>query len=173
MSVVSLLGKYSSELVSADTATKDTLIVRPIFFSNSAMNQLSLKLVAWIPSGEKARKRQFLYQNMVEVYGPSFDDIERQNLLLNTDGMLTSKLSKLLQTALHAVSNDLKGVYGRVDTANKTYFIKQDTKNKPVRGSLVDENCGYLVFQDLHPWLIAFSVQDATENAQPDLLEQC
>jgi hypothetical protein len=173
MTVLTLLGKYSSELLSAEAATKNTLIVRPIFFSNSEMNQLSLKLVAWIPSEQKGRKKKFLYQNIVEVYGSSLDDTERQSLLLNTDDMLTSKLSKLLQTAMHVVSNDLKGIYDRVDRTNKTYFIKEGTQNKVVRGSLVEENCGYYVIQDLHSWLIAFPAQEATENYQSDLLEQC
>jgi hypothetical protein len=171
--VLTLLGKYGSEMLSPDTATKETLIVKPIFFSNSEMNQLSLKLLAWIPSEQKGKKKTFLYQNMVEIYGSSLDVTESQNLLLNTDDMLRSKLSKLLQTAMYVVSNDLKGIYGRVDRANKTYFIKEDTHNKVIRGSLVEEHCGYYVIQDLHSWLIAFPAQEPSANHQSDLHEQC
>lgn len=138
--------------------TEQTLVnIKPIFFSNDDMNVLSLSLLAWIgnrPSIQD-KKKAHSYRNLIQVHSPPISFVEFSDTLQDNPSPIQNILSKLLYTALNIVQNDLTGKYHSNDSAEKTFIIGNNGKNKIVRGRIVDQECGFNIIRNLHSWFIA------------------
>mgnify|MGYP001603384432 FL=1 len=53
-----LIGEHSSQIVSLENVGTDTVNIKPIFFSNSDMTELSVKSIVWLPLEERRNKRK-------------------------------------------------------------------------------------------------------------------
>ncbi len=169
----SLLTHFSeSEQTSADDP--HGVLLKPIFFSNADMNQLTLKLIAVVP-GEKSRKNRKgkpLYKNLIQVYGRILSEDEKNQLVSAETDDLTRTMSAMLESAIHVVQQDLSGQYAASKAAAKTFLVPRSGKSKVVRGKVVDEACGYKVVRDLRSWYVlietpAMESESATEKTTP------
>ncbi|WJG08158.1 hypothetical protein [Aliiglaciecola sp. LCG003] len=172
VSISSLVEQYRTNIVATDSITADTLMVKPIFLSNTEMNQLALKLVVWLPD-ENGGEKHLRYQNMIQIFGPKLTSEERDLMLQGDNSDIVNALSELLNTALHVVKKDLTGEYSEIDNPDQTFFIKQNNKIKVVRGSLVDEKCGFQIVQDLHSWYIGYPPEQINTPIKFDPISQC
>jgi len=157
-SIVESNAFYSSEPNQND---KKQVNVKPIFFSDSTMTNLSLKLVAWIdlPKSEKAKKakkpkKTKMYQNIIEVHAKPLTEKER-DLLLADSSNLTLHLQKLFNSAVLSVRRDVAGEYSS-PVPQQTLHILQGEKKKFVRGEILDKSCESVVVKNLRNWIIHY-----------------
>lgn len=164
-----LTPELKQDLVNDDQQAS-LLKVKPIFFSNAAMDQVSLKLVAWIPN-EKGRKHSLLYQNMIQIFGSTLTPQEQSRLLAIDDDFAQQTFATMLNTALNILKDDLSGQFRETPKMNKTFLVKQNNKNVVVRGTLIKQECDYQVIQNLHSWYVAFPKDNSSSDVT--LNEQC
>jgi len=173
--LIDLIGENSFQLVSLENAVSDTVKIKPIFFSNSDMTELSLKSIVWLPSQDKSkrRKQKFKYKNMIQVYSQRLNESQHKKLVNGDKGFLSEVLSSLLTTALYITKNELTGQYSKVKGPVQTFFIKDGSGEKVIRGSIVAEKCGYQIIQDIHSWFIAYPKPEVTAGINNDFTAQC
>ncbi|MCW8093155.1 hypothetical protein [Alteromonas sp. ASW11-130] len=153
----SLLTRFNESDSTAEKGSK-AVMLKPIFFSNAAMNQLSLKLIAVVPDekSEKSRKAKPLYQNLIQVYDRVLTDDEKTQLLSAETDELNQVLSGMLESAIYVIQQDLSGRYAKPKASAKTFLVPRSGKSKVVRGKVVEEACGYKVVRDLRSWYVLF-----------------
>lgn len=181
--LVELTGDLNLEdIMSAETrqsivpiADKNTVFVKPIFFSDERMRRLTLKLIAWIPkdiSKVPVKERDFRYQNMIQVYD-SLPKVDDSNLLDLTQVQLHKRYQSLLDLGLKIVINDVSGQYHLKDSKTQTFTIKYDDRNTVVRGKLAEHTCTHKIIKDLRNWFIAFPNHHQTSVTSSDLITSC
>ena len=144
---------YSSEL---NPDNKKLVNVKPIFFADSTMKNLSLKLVAWIdlPKSKKAKKAKKMYQNIIEVHAKPLTEDER-DVLLSDSSELTLRLQKLFNSAVMSVQRDVSGEYSS-PVAQQTLHILEGKKKEFVRGEVLEKSCESVVVNNLRNWIIHY-----------------
>jgi len=144
---------YSSEL---DPDNKKLVNVKPIFFADSTMTNLSLKLVAWIdlPKSKKSKKAKKMYQNIIEVHAKPLSKEER-DVLLSDSSELTLRLQKLFNSAVMSVQRDVSGEYSS-PVAQQTLHILEGKKKEFVRGEVLEKSCESVVVKNLRNWIIHY-----------------
>lgn len=155
-----LVNIYTERLVDASDTSSDTLMLRPIFFSNDNMDEISLKLVAWIPGRTPKHPR---YQNLVHIYGAA---ISRDTTVPFTDieqSQTQDYMSKLLESAITVVLDDITGNYDNGTAQAKTFIVKQNDSSQVIRGRLMSSTCDYQVVKNLREWFVLLPKK--TENA--------
>lgn len=173
--LVDLIDEHKLQWVNPDDIDEKILHIKPIFFSNKDMTELSIKAVVWLPKqNKKSRKKQkFNYKNMIHIYGEKFDKVQQQKLIDGDEEFLKLQLSTLLKTAINIAKDDLTGSYAKKKSRTKTFFINNDSGKKVFRGAIVAEKCGYKVIQDLHSWFIALPLKKAENSIDNDTIHQC
>jgi hypothetical protein len=144
---------YSSEL---NPDNKKLVNVKPIFFADSTMTNLSLKLVAWIdlPKSKKSKKAKKMYQNIIEVHAKPLTKEER-DILLSDSSELTLRLQKLFNSAVMSVQRDVSGEYSS-PVAQQTLHILEGKKKEFVRGEVLEKSCESVVVKNLRNWIIHY-----------------
>ncbi|MAD89119.1 MAG: hypothetical protein CMK64_05400 [Pseudoalteromonas sp.] len=144
---------YSSEL---NPDNKKLVNVKPIFFADSTMTNLSLKLVAWIdlPKSKKSKKAKKMYQNIIEVHAKPLTREER-DVLLSDSSELTLRLQKLFNSAVMSVQRDVSGEYSS-PVAQQTLHILEGKKKEFVRGEVLEKSCESVVVKNLRNWIIHY-----------------
>lgn len=167
-SIVANNAFYSSEPNPND---KKQVNVKPIFFSDSTMTNLSLKLVAWIdfPKSKKAKKttkakKTKMYQNIIEVHAKPLTEKER-DLLLADSSNLTLHLQKLFNSAVKSVQRDVSGEYSS-PVAQQTLHILEGKKKEFVRGEVLEKSCESVVVKNLRNWIIHYPPAKVTNLTQ-------
>lgn len=172
LSIHSLLNESQVMFVQADEINQDTLFIKPIFFANEKMDQLFLKLIVWLPD-ESGRTKRLRYQNMIEVFSSTLTPEEQILLLDNDNDDIRHIMASQLNTAIHVLRSDLTGQYSQLNKPQRTFTILKSSKTKVVRGSIVDNKCGYQVVQDLHSWYIAFPAESEQTSNIVNSLDRC
>ncbi len=175
MKLVDLVGTHRSSLVSSASVADDTINIKPIFFSNDDMTELSLKSIVWLPlkKESKQRKPKFKYKNLVQVYSNKLNESQQEKLINGDQLLLSEILSSLLTTAIYITKNELFSNYSKVKGPEKTFFINKGASKKVIRGSIVDEKCGYQIVKDIHFWFIAFPTSKVAPSINDNSLIQC
>ena len=170
-----LVGEHHPHLVNFNEASTDTIIIKPIFFSNSEMTELSIKSIVWIPLAkeQKKRKKKFKYKNMIQVYSPKMSETDHKKLLNGDTEVVKQILSSLLNTTLHIAEDALKGQYAKVTSPAETFLIENESENQVIRGYVVADKCNYQVIRDLRLWLFARPKNDGTSLVDSDTQAQC
>lgn len=170
-----LVGEHHPHLVNFNEASTDTIIIKPIFFSNSEMTELSIKSIVWIPLAkeQQKRKKKFKYKNMIQVYSPKMSETDHKKLLNGDTEVVKQILSSLLNTTLHIAEDALKGQYAKVTSPAETFLIENESENQVIRGYVVADKCNYQVIRDLRLWLFARPKNDGTSLVDSDTQAQC
>ncbi|ABG38570.1 hypothetical protein Patl_0038 [Paraglaciecola sp. T6c] len=172
VSIFSLLDRTDSLFVKNNDIDNETLRLKPIFFSNEKMNQVILKLIAWLPD-EKGRTKNLRYQNMIQVFSPILSEDEHALFVDENNDDVKQMMARQLNTAIHILQSDLTGRYTGLNEPQNTFTILRNDSSKVVRGSVVDNKCGFQVVQDLHSWYIAFPTKTPVQQDTPSSPEQC
>lgn len=164
-----LAPEHKSWLTSSLSSDIDTLYVKPIFFSNTDMTQLSVKVVAWIPDPNGSKKQPDKYKNLIHVVNTPLSD-EQRTLLINGDQVLLQQmLAKLLGTAINITYGATTGKFADVKGTMKTYKMPNAGKNKVFRASHIADTCEHTIVRNLRQWLIAIpKAQQADHIASQD-----
>ena len=175
IALVDLIDEHKSQWVNVDNIDEKIAHIKPIFFSNKDMTELSIKAVVWLPKqNKKGRKKpKFNYKNMIHIHGKKLNKVQQQKLIDGDEEFLKLQLSTLLKTAINIAKDDLTGSYVKKKSRTKTFFINNDSGKKVIRGTIVAEKCGYKVIQDLHSWFIALPLIKADKSIDNDVVHQC
>ncbi|MBV7263621.1 hypothetical protein KCG43_16570 [Photobacterium sp. WH24] len=157
--LANLVGEYDSHHSQAETQNAQTIRVKPIFFSNREMNNLSLKSIVWLPNEGHTDVR---YKNLIQVYGPHLDESQRESVLNGDQAQLVDVLSSMLKGTIYIIKNELTGKYTSAKTNQETFLIKNETGVKAIRGTVVEEKCGYQIIKDIRSWYIAYPKPETT-----------
>ncbi len=150
-----LAPEHKPWLASSLNSDVETLYVKPIFFSNTDMTQLSVKVVAWIPDPNGTKKRPDKYKNLIQVVNAPLSD-EQRTLLINGDQALMQQiLANLLGTAMDITHGATTGKFADVKGTMKTYKMPNAGKNKVFRASHIADTCEHTIVRNLRQWLIA------------------
>jgi len=173
--LIDLIGRLSSQLVNLENTVSDTVKIKPIFFSNSDMTELSLKSIVWLPFQDenKQQKQNLKYKNMIQVYSHTFSESQHNKLVSGDKEFLSEVLSSLLVTSLYITKNELTGQFSKNRSPVQTFFINDGLDKKVIRGSIVGEKCGYQIIQDIHSWFIAYPDPKITTDTNNDFTAQC
>jgi len=164
LSLIEMLDDYSSVLVHSENSEADTVMIKPIFFSNNDMTSITLKSVIWLPTVGR-RDNKVKYKNLIEIHSEKLSSSQLQ-LIVNGDGKLLSDiLSSLIKMTMYIVKRELTGKYAEVEKKSETFLIKNGSVSKVVRGFKVDEVCQYQVIRDVHFWLVAYP-EESTNQVQ-------
>ncbi len=176
----SLLGELNHQRIPGDALTNDELHVRPIFFSNHNMTELSLKLIAWVPEKKvkRGQTKRFKYSNLVQVYAPALSNEDSIKLLEQDKTLVKKLLADMLSVAMGVVKKELTGGFSDTPLAAKTWFRESGGKKEVIRGSQVDETCGYQIIKNLRAWYIvlpkdAQQMLSAGSASEDELTAQC
>lgn len=164
----------SSSLLKETNAT--TVHLRPIFFSNEDMNQLSLHVIAWIPNPSMRKNKktqQFIYKNMIQVHNPVLSEIHVENLLHEDEKLRVEIFSRMLTKALDIIKTDVAGGYKDVEQKSETFLIKNGQKTKVVRGTVMASTCQHRIIKSLHSWLIAYPKDNDINQERTPSHEHC
>ncbi|NAW65915.1 hypothetical protein CAG70_02940 [Photobacterium halotolerans] len=148
-----LVGEYGSHYSQTETPNAQTIRVKPIFFSNREMNKLSLKSIVWLPNEGYTDIR---YKNLIQVYGPHLDESQRESILNGDQAQLADVLSSMLKGTIYIIRNELAGKYASAKSNQETFLFKNETGVKAIRGTVVEEKCGYQIIKDIRSWYIAY-----------------
>ena len=175
IALVDLIGEHKSQWTSLETIDAKIVRIKPIFFSNKDMTELSIKAIVWLPKQHKnsRKKQKFNYKNMIHIYGEKLNKLQQQKLIAGDEEFLTLQLAALLKTAISIAKDDLTGRYAKNKTRTKTFFIDNGSGKKVIRGAVVAEKCGYKVIQDLHSWFIALPLLKTKTSIETDAVYQC
>lgn len=172
VSIFSLLDRTDSLFVKNNDVDNEALRLKPIFFSNEKMNQVILKLIAWLPD-ERGRTKNLRYQNMIQVFSPILSENEHALFIDKDNDDVKRMMARQLNTAIHILQGDLTGRYTGLNEPQNTFTILRNNRSKVVRGSVVDNRCGFQVVQDLHSWYIAFPTETPVQQVTLSSPEQC
>lgn len=161
MQLVKLLDESDYENYSFENRNSDSLNITPIFFSNNDMTELSLKSIIWMTSDGSNKVK---YKNIIQVYNRKLSEVEHEKLMNGNQEVLSQILSSLLKTTLYIAKNELSGEYTNKESVIQTILIKQNKKQKVIRGTVIAEKCGYQVIKNLHSWFIVYS-KDQDNNS--------
>ncbi|WP_182288506.1 hypothetical protein [Vibrio spartinae] len=163
LSLTDMVGDYHAYLVNAEEADRKTINIKPIFFSNSDMTNVSIKSIVWLSSSDRHKSRRYgiKYRNLIQVYSQTFTESQTKNLIDGNGEFLSQVLSSLLRMTLYVVKNELMGKYSEIKNPDQNFLIKDNSGVKVVRGSAVDNRCGYRIIQDIHSWFIAYPEAEA------------
>lgn len=144
---------YTAEL---NLENKKLVHVKPIFFSDSTMTNLSLKLVAWIdlPASKSSKKINKQYQNIIEVHAKPLTEEERGRLLSDSSE-LSLRLKSLFNSAVLSVQRDVSGEYSS-PVAQQTLHILEGKKKEFMRGEVLEQSCESVVVKNLRNWIIHY-----------------
>ncbi|MDO6705606.1 hypothetical protein [Photobacterium sp. 1_MG-2023] len=156
-----LLGEYGAQYAQSETDAFQSIKVKPIFFSNHEMNTLSLKSIVWMTDEQQNEIR---YKNLIQVYGPRLNQSQRNELLDGDQVQIQYVLSNMLKGTIYIIRNELTGKYTSADLKQETFLIKNETGVKAIRGTLVDEKCGYQIIRDIRSWYIAYPNPETTAH---------
>jgi len=153
----------------------NTVFIKPIFFSNEEMTEISLRTIFWIPISEqkKNRKNKFKYQNMVQVYANKLTDLQQEKIINGDEIAIKPILASLLNTSLTIIKNELTGQYKNISNAPQTFVFKDNNNSKVVRGTLIAQKCDYKIIKDLHSWFYVYPNEKMTEKNTPEITNQC
>lgn len=167
-SLIELIGTHTSLSTNSEEPSSNVFSTKPIFFCDAEMKELSLKMIAWLPSNQSnsQTEQENNYKNMIHVIGTKLTDTQKEEILNGNQKHLKNKLSSLLVAAINILKNDVTGKYSSEIDETQTFFINEGPKKMVVRGSLLGQECGYQVIQDLHSWYIAFPITEEGQNQQ-------
>ncbi|KDM92301.1 hypothetical protein [Photobacterium galatheae] len=151
--LTTLIGEYDALLLQGDPQSAQTIRMKPIFFSNAEMNRLSLKSVVWLPNEGQNDVR---YKNLIQIYGPTLDELQRNRILNGDREELAQILSSLLKGMIYIAKNELTGKYTSTEAKQQTFLIENDAGVKAIRGTVVEEKCGYQIIKDIRSWYMAY-----------------
>lgn len=161
-----LVNTYAERLVDAAVAPNNTLMLRPIFFSNDTMDEVSLKLVAWIP-GRTAKSPR--YQNLVHVYGAAISRDSTEPFTNLEPSQTQDYMSKLLESAVSVVLDDISGHYDDGAVKAETFIVSQNDSSYVIRGTLISSTCDYQVVKNLRQWYVLLPVKTKNINSQASI----
>lgn len=151
MVVSDLVVENKSLVTSTENSNKNNIMLRPIFFANEEMNEISLKLVAWIP-GKKAANPN--YQNLVHIHSGAFHkDLSKPFSDMEPDE-IRQHMSNLLDSGINVIHKDISGSYHSTNAKAETFVVNQNNKRKVIRGELIEKNVGYKVVKNLRNWYV-------------------
>lgn len=168
--LTTLLNAQTAHWFEANNNVSDTVTVKPIFFSNQEMNQLSMNMIVWINDPASKRGQAFLYRNMIQVHG-SWLNSEESAAIKQQPEALSIELSKILNTGLIIANSDLNGSYAENASKTKTYYIGGEDQRQIVRGVHVDSMCQFDIIKNLHNWYVAY--KNETPKAELALGQEC
>lgn len=159
-----LVPEHQPWLTTSLNPETDTLYIKPIFFSNTEMTQLSVKVVAWIPDPKGSKKQPDKYKNLIQVLNAPLSAEQRTQLISGDQAMLQSMLSDLLSTALEIAHGATTGKFANVQNTMKTYKLPNSDKNKVFRATHIADTCEHTIVRNLRQWLIAIPKASAEED---------
>jgi hypothetical protein len=173
ITLLELIGEHKDSLAKQKNINDKTVKIKPIFFSNHAMTELSLKSIVWISTQKKGKNKQFKYKNMIQVYGRKLNKIQQKKLAEGDKELLAELLSSLIKTTINITKDELTGKYSKINNPAQTFFINRGNKKEVVRGSLIAKKCGVQVIRNLHSWFIAYPQLSDSTNTKNNLVPQC
>ncbi|WP_330959710.1 hypothetical protein [Photobacterium sp. 53610] len=154
-----LVGEYGTSLFQVAPEMTQTFRVKPIFFSNTDMNKLSLKSIVWLPNEDNT---DVTYKNLIQVYGPHLDESQRNAILNGDRKQLAQLLSSMLKGTIYIIKNELSGKYTSAKSKQQTFLIENDAGVEAIRGAVIEEKCGYQIIKDIRSWYIAYPKPETT-----------
>ncbi|MBQ4848333.1 hypothetical protein [Pseudoalteromonas sp. MMG005] len=135
--------------------------VKPIFFVNQEMTEVSLTLVAWINAhnfsekkSNRKNQKSKKYHNIIKVHASPITSGEIND---TAEGKIKiqAHLSRLFTSAIDSLEKDVSGFYLKA-TIPQTLHIGQGSKKQFLRGNVLEHSCKTIVVQNLRKWIIRY-----------------
>ena len=150
------IDNYKQFYVSTPEAT--TVFIKPIYFVNEKMNQVTVKAKVWIVDKKsKSRKPVYIYKNLVSVTSKVITNEQRQVIFSGGSEQLRKHFSGLLGNLIELAQSELAFSFKNSNAKEASHIVLVNGKNKLIRGKVVAQDCQYTTIQNTRKWLLRYA----------------